>query len=210
LKIFQFWSSALFDLHPWIIIQIPIFENTQKSGLKSFMFPFEFILVSSQIIQNQFSYSFPNSAQPAQATSTQPSRCLASFPSRPAYLPSPPLGPPSPSLGLGLPASPNRHHSGPLGRSAQLGHSLFSFLRSKAKPLSLGRAPPPFLVASHRFLATHLPLSAPLPSGRCLHYSPASSPPLPETGEVKQPTATGCFPCRTTSSPRARSYIKAL
>jgi hypothetical protein len=38
--IFQTLSANLFDLNPWIIIQIPIFENTQKSSLKSFKFPF--------------------------------------------------------------------------------------------------------------------------------------------------------------------------
>jgi hypothetical protein len=44
----------------------------------------------------------------------------------------------------------------------------------------------------------------PLPTGCCLHYFLASSPPLPETGEVKQPTSTSHFPCRIASSPQLR------
>jgi hypothetical protein len=125
------------------------------------MFPFEFILVSSQIIQNQFSYSFPNSAQPAQATSTQPSRCLASFPSRPAYLPSPPLGPPSPSLGLGLPASRNRHHSGPAVRPNSA---------TPSSPSS-GRRPSHYLSAErrHHFQLPHT--ASWLPTYHCPHLS---------------------------------------
>jgi hypothetical protein len=104
-KIFQIWSSTLFDLNPWIIVQIVIFENTQKSGLKSFKFPFEFIRVSSQIIQNQFSYSLPNLAQPPRSGPSGPpshpaGHLLHGWPNRPL--------PPDWAMAFGQPTSPAR------------------------------------------------------------------------------------------------------
>jgi hypothetical protein len=77
---------------------------------------------------------------------------------------------PSWPIGLRSPSTPLP----PFGPAeAQL---LFSFLLPKAKPPPPDREPPPFSAASCHLLAAHQPPPPPFPSGRCLHYSPASSP----------------------------------
>jgi hypothetical protein len=181
------------------------------------------------MIQNQSTYSFPNSAQPAQATSTQPSRRLASFPSRLAcsLLPSiwaatlsrpvsPPLGLPChPHLpGLGLPTGPSRPATS---------------VWPKWPTQPLGLLPPLDDAAPHNWLQSPLPLAgvaatlmppadsstpreaesiAP-PALLFSKWCPAPSSQLPPSTlkwpkPLKLPTIISCFSASPGSSPPPR------